>query len=1229
MESTAVLVVPLNGAAAPDQTALQNYLNATYKSAIADFTVTVASDFQNTSWDTNTDGLLEAADATLFAKYSPEMRALRDAYVADNPSVDKTNPIVFVVPGFENGTLDGYMVRGRGVGFIKAGSDYRTYAHELGHGAFEKGHPFPDVLVEGSSDNLMDYASAEELSVPQWMDVHENLIAFSWLDNEEAAAFAGISDLSMFEPYANGNHLTFISPSGNAISIPKRVSWVTFSTVTDDSYGEDLPVGVLRSFNLDGERYGGMFSNSSSFASPQFHGYMNKTTDQIYIDTVTPNLSYVSPQINIDTANLTFYVSGAVCFSETDFDLVGHAGILTFVHMPDAASLAGLYTASGPIGDPTKPVDYISDSVVGTTEVYASNIDYMIAVQEYFQAFGHSYSCERNINGAIQNAVYLSQHPELYNCMPELETMIQKVAEPFLDFAYTQDMTTPWIGDSASNPLLAFSQPPAIGADPNGRKTTAKLMKFIAEFNKDYKAMQEIAIIGDFVPNIAENFVNLYAGDPFVYSCMIRNLPFDVRMLLLNNNANYGPNAFQNASTTKERFLCDLVQFIPTLEIPKLIDSLAVNDHALFWDLYDEINDDNAMRYTEVISSHLIAIDNFQTTKASLAALNLPVIDTTNTSSYNTYDKFALLYKTSVLDYLDNINPQGSAPRFMSNQSRVNNDVRIEVVFGSELGLWDIVWVTEAEPFDLVRIVFADDFQFTINEAQLQAGNELVLPAFMAYNILKRQSTTNAWTAGRVALEVVVIAATVGTMTPVFVALEIGVVSADISLQLTHDLIASSHPDMLELHNYASMTTAFLSIGIAAPSMISNVGSGIYKLSNSFKMKLGDLNQLNRARAWKVAHIFEEIKNAPFASTNLAINQEALFLEWLEQLNLYIYTLDRTRVVNQFAELSHNASGSVFVNNKLVGAIKNQTSGDILFTPQKLIATNTDVSNMDELLVLENIKIKDVNGAEVVGDLQLLRKPNGSVVARITDVEDPLIQAILLGRRGDNTLAIALENAGFNRCGAAVRKANTVNTNNTNGLDIGDPQLPNVQADYSFIRNNTTYQKAANQGWKAYFDELTTPVMENGELVRHFNQWESHHIFPVDLFKSEAFRKWYELVGYQTYDINGLTNLQNLIMLEAKRYGNVGADGVKAHVGGVHTNHPQYTTEIENYITNQWDDIKIDNPNASDDQIAQIINADLVHLSTEIKKELLINSVKGDVEISTFWDFVNFDLLTR
>jgi hypothetical protein len=164
-EEKEVVIIPLGNLNAGDITSITNTINQTFSQAVYKWNVSLGNSYNATNWDDNSNGKVDIDDYSLLNKYSDEMDKIRNGF--DDSNIDKDAFILFVVPGFGDASVDGYMPYGRRFGFIKAGSNVKTFAHELGHGAFGLQHIFPDV-VQGSTDNLLDYGSGNHLAGWQW-----------------------------------------------------------------------------------------------------------------------------------------------------------------------------------------------------------------------------------------------------------------------------------------------------------------------------------------------------------------------------------------------------------------------------------------------------------------------------------------------------------------------------------------------------------------------------------------------------------------------------------------------------------------------------------------------------------------------------------------------------------------------------------------------------------------------------------------------------------------------------------------------------------------------------------------------------------------------------------------------------------------------------------------------------------------------------------------------------
>ncbi len=185
-----VTIVPLTSGLSIDTAAIRNKLNSIYQQAMIDWTVLV-DDPMKTENCTSYDQLLDDPEVNGLAKYTEQMRAIRAEYLDANPDADRQSMLIFAIKGFKS-DIKGYMVRGRGMGFVRADeitNNRRTLAHELCHGQFGVKHTFSDGLVKGKTNNLMDYPDNPqpnpELTLRQWRKIHNPLPTVSWFDGDE------------------------------------------------------------------------------------------------------------------------------------------------------------------------------------------------------------------------------------------------------------------------------------------------------------------------------------------------------------------------------------------------------------------------------------------------------------------------------------------------------------------------------------------------------------------------------------------------------------------------------------------------------------------------------------------------------------------------------------------------------------------------------------------------------------------------------------------------------------------------------------------------------------------------------------------------------------------------------------------------------------------------------------------------------------------------------------
>ncbi|MFN6086164.1 MAG: hypothetical protein ACK476_14715, partial [Fluviicola sp.] len=187
-----VRIVPLV-ALSQSESAIEQAVNSIYAPANVALDVKIDSLFSTA--DFNAQTVFSDPEVDGMQKYTAQMRALRDAY-KETHELASNEYLLFVIPGFETAAIDGYMVRGKGLGFVKLNGNLvefvHTMAHELGHGMGGLTHSWgEDVSKKGLTTNLLDYSTGTKLIKGQWEDLNEAPNVVSMFDSEEDGESSG------------------------------------------------------------------------------------------------------------------------------------------------------------------------------------------------------------------------------------------------------------------------------------------------------------------------------------------------------------------------------------------------------------------------------------------------------------------------------------------------------------------------------------------------------------------------------------------------------------------------------------------------------------------------------------------------------------------------------------------------------------------------------------------------------------------------------------------------------------------------------------------------------------------------------------------------------------------------------------------------------------------------------------------------------------------------------
>jgi hypothetical protein len=198
---------------------LEEFLNEIYKQANIEISVADVSNYSDTIFDNG--GLLKNPSA-LNDRYTAQMRQFRDRYFDLHPKHPKDCYYLFIVPGFVDPELDGYMVRDHAFGFIKQQLEpdmFHSIARELGHGIGILEHFWLATdLPKGGTLNLMDQNGGSELMKFQWDKLKNPSRSYNFFDGDEdvrtkngqVAYYFWEEDKEGFIHFASGSPLTSI-----------------------------------------------------------------------------------------------------------------------------------------------------------------------------------------------------------------------------------------------------------------------------------------------------------------------------------------------------------------------------------------------------------------------------------------------------------------------------------------------------------------------------------------------------------------------------------------------------------------------------------------------------------------------------------------------------------------------------------------------------------------------------------------------------------------------------------------------------------------------------------------------------------------------------------------------------------------------------------------------------------------------------------------------------------
>ncbi len=179
-----IFIVPLTSVKL-NKDSITNNLNSVYKQVNIQFDVKFNPVFYSKAF--NESSLFVNPDINN-DQYTHQMRDLRDIYFDRNPNANKNAYYIFIIPGFINNDLHGYMARNKAFGFVSEKSKliYKDIVRTLGFGLGSLQNSWVNKGPQkGSTENLMDINYGSKLTYFQWELIRSSCDSYLYYDAEE------------------------------------------------------------------------------------------------------------------------------------------------------------------------------------------------------------------------------------------------------------------------------------------------------------------------------------------------------------------------------------------------------------------------------------------------------------------------------------------------------------------------------------------------------------------------------------------------------------------------------------------------------------------------------------------------------------------------------------------------------------------------------------------------------------------------------------------------------------------------------------------------------------------------------------------------------------------------------------------------------------------------------------------------------------------------------------
>ncbi|MEO9533066.1 MAG: fibronectin type III domain-containing protein [Crocinitomicaceae bacterium] len=833
-----LVVVPLNSATAPDQATLEADINDIFDQAYTFFSVD-KKDNWTFDYDVNDDGLdLASDDDNDLDRYSEEMKSIRDAYFEAHPDANKNAYYLFVVPEFSDPGQLGYMVRGKALGFIKAGASNKTYAHELGH-ALKLEHTFPQIEM-AATNNLMDYSdhdSSIHLTAVQWKGLQEFSFALSFLDNIEDGGLVTISDISVLSPFKNvDGTYTFLAKSGKPITLPANITKVTFSSFEDvwkKTGNRVSQIGTLNTFTVNDSTF------ISSRKGEEFNGFKYKNPGS--------STTYYYSDINTRKHKIKHIIAGLPCIKSGD-NYHFYIYLLDKTSFPEAQSDFNYttYFANGTLMDNEKMIKAFSkvttpNGILVSATVSDSYSNELKSVLKHLNGV----QCGLDFIYAKKSSFILEDDPDLYDCF---ENMSQLATNNFEEeIIYEYNIST----SQQANAENIDDVPEHLWKINSSLKRSKKLYNLIISFSElisekelTEEDMSELRFDELFHRAISKIWSWLYEekdGTNFTQDqvdCILSKLNISFRLEIIK--IAYETVYFGHLGSAKEKMIVDLIRTTPNKDdfddLMGLLKSTE-NGTPIFWRIYDDCSGQQIADFVLNVTLKMLEFKYYEGAEDDIFGYweNPYAINAYGHQTPNLYpiaslgklrlEKDDLGFTHQKLNYVVNRDNQAS---YKGNEitltysefcKHCNEELNVQYASGG--------YSVSKNMFEWVRLDINSNFQFRhpYLGRNLKKGDFILVPAFYAYWLVDAQDFVDNTAVVRKLIAVAASILSVATMNPgPLLALELSWNAAELIVANYEDDILSSDNEtakaFIEFYNYASMAAGgyFLVKGVISVS---------------------------------------------------------------------------------------------------------------------------------------------------------------------------------------------------------------------------------------------------------------------------------------------------------------------------------------------------------------------------------------------------------------------------